>query len=223
MNRLFGVRKAGTERIPREGQWVPFTMLPPKMSFPPADGSGSETERTDVVRGTAFGEACNFSVASPRGCVLADGKARLMLGSGRPALVYRKEGKGSAYLFGFCMQDSYFNTWKNRDTAGRRQLRELIGDIFSEAGIQSHIYSSNPDIEASVRANAKEGYVFIINHEASRPSTTVRLADLAFPIGKIVDIGSGEDIPFTRKGGAVEFNIDATLGETKLLEVKTIL
>jgi hypothetical protein len=222
MEKVFGVGKAETARIHREGQWVPFTALPPKMSFPPAVGV-PELGRTDMLQGTAFGEAFHFGVVSPRGCKVTNGKVRLTLGAGGPALVYRKVGKGSAYLFGFCMQDSYFNTWKDNDTAGRRQLRALIGDVFAEAGIRSHIYSSNPDIEASVRANDAGGYVFVINHESSCPTSSVRLEGLGFTVGKIVDVASGAEVPFEKRGAAVEFNIDAALGETRLLELKTIL
>jgi hypothetical protein len=118
------------------------------------------------------------------------------------------------------MQDTYFETFKKGDIAGRQELRDLIGDVFRETGVRSHIYSSNPDIEASVRANGREGYVFIINHEAVSPGTSVRLADLDFHIGKIVDVESGKEISFVRKEGAVEFDIEAPIGGTRLLRVK---
>ena len=35
MTQFFGVSKSETDRIVQEGQWVPFTTLPPKMSYPP--------------------------------------------------------------------------------------------------------------------------------------------------------------------------------------------
>lgn len=219
MTKLFGVERAETRRIPREGQWVPFVNLPPRMSFPPSRDREQEEVRTDAVRGAAFGRVFDLGVVSPRGCTVTDGKVRLEMRSGRPGIVYKRSGKGRAYLFGFCLQDSYFNTWKNNDTAGRRQLRDLISAVFSDAGVQPHIHSSNPDIEASVRANAREGYVFIINHEAARAGTSVRLADLAFGVGKVVDIASGEELGFVRKEGAVEFDVDAPFGTTRLLKV----
>jgi hypothetical protein len=219
MAKLFGVSHAATNRLVQEGQWVPFAALPPKMSFPPPAGQKKQEVRKDSVNGTAFDRHFVFPLVSPRACTVTDGKVVLKMQSGLPALLCRKTGKGAAWFFGFCIQDSYFNTWKNTDTAGRRELRELIGDVFRDAKIQSHIHSSNPDIEAAVRASAKEGYVFIINHEAERPATSVHIAGLEFRIGKIVDLESGEPIAFSRKDGAVEFTINAALGKTRLLKL----
>jgi hypothetical protein len=219
MAKLFGVSDAATDRLHREGQWVPFAALPPKMSFAPPAGQKEEEVRKDGVEGSAFDRRFAFPVVSPRPCKLKGGKAVLKMQSGQPGLVYQETGKGKAWLFGFCLQDTYFNTWKNNDTAGRRELRDLIGDVFRDSKIQSHICSSNPDIEADVRANDTEGYVFIINHEADKPGTSVRLAGLGFHIGNIMDLESGEPIAFNRKDGAVEFNIDAAFGTTKLLKL----
>jgi len=215
MEKLFGVRHAATGRLVQEGQWVPFAALPAKMSFPPPAGQKEEEARKDRVSGNAFNRNFSFPVISPRACELSGGKVLLKMRSGQPGLLYQKTGKGEAWLFGFCIQDSYFNTWKSGDTIGRKELRTLISDIFRD----SHICSSNPDIEAGVRANDREGYVFIINHEAGDPGTLVRVADLEFPIGKIVDIESGKPVAFSRKDGAVEFTIEAPFGTTRLLKL----
>jgi hypothetical protein len=55
-------------------------------------------------------------------------------------------------------------------------LSNLLADIFRDAKVQSHIYSSNPDIEAAVRANGNEGYLFVINHESNDPQNSVRFS-----------------------------------------------
>jgi hypothetical protein len=219
MATLFGVSHAATGRLVQEGQWVPFAALPPKMSFPPPAGQKKEEARKDSVNGRAFDRHFVFPLVSPRACTVTDGKVVLKTLSGQPALLCRKTGKGAAWLFGFCIQDSYFNTWKNKDSAGRQELQDLISDVFRDAKVQSHIRSSNPDIEAAVRANAKEGYVFIINHEAERPGTSVRVAGLEFRIGKIIDIESGKPIAFIRKEDAAEFTINAAFGTTRLLKL----
>ena len=84
---------------------------------------------------------------------------------------------------------------------------------------EPHIHSSNPDIEASVRANSTEGYVFIINHEAAQPQATVRLADLGFRIKRMVDVESGEPVPFRSTRDGIEFPITAAFGSTRLLRI----
>ena len=103
--------------------------------------------------------------------------------------------------------------------SARSQLCSLIGDLFHDAKVRPHIRSSNPDIEASVRANSTEGYVFIINHEAAQPQATVQLADLGFRIKRVVDVESGEPVPFRSGKGGIEFPITAAFGSTRLLRV----
>lgn len=218
MTKLFGVSHAATGRISQEGQWVPFTTLPPKMSSAPIVPNKVSVKK-DIVSGSAFNQRFNFNVVSPRASEITSGKVLLKMKSGQPGLLYHKEGKGRTYLFGFCIQDTYFDSWKENDMAGRQQLKNLISDVLKDSKIQSHIYSSNPDIEASVRANKHEGYVFIINHEATDPKAKVSLADLEFPVRKIVDIESGKAVEFKSKNGVIEFNINAPLGTTRLLRV----
>jgi hypothetical protein len=78
-------------------------------------------------------------------------------------------------------------------------MRTLLIDLFKDAGVQSHIYSSNPDIEATIRANDQEGYLFIINHESADPVTKVKFADIGFRVQQVVDIETGEKILQTQK------------------------
>jgi hypothetical protein len=219
MTKLFGVSHAATNRLTQEGQWVPFITLPAKMSFPPVSGKNKQEIRKDRITGSAFDQNFGFPVISPRASEITTGKILLKMQSGQPGLIYQKVGKGRSYLFGFCIQDTYFGTWKNNDVAAREQLRSLISDVFMDSKIRSHIYSSNADIEASVRGNSEESYLFIINHEATDPETNVRLADLKFPVHKIVDVESGKAVEFKRKNGAVEFSINAPFGTTRLLKV----
>ena len=158
-------------------------------------------------------------MASPRACEATTGKVRLRLDSGQPALISHRVGSGRTYLLGFCVQESYFQSYREADLPARGQLGCLIGDLFQDAKVRPHIRSSNPDIEASVRANSTEGYVFIINHEAAQPQATVQLADLGFRIKRMVDVESGEPVPFHSTRNGVEFPITAGFGSTRLLRI----
>ena len=73
--------------------------------------------------------------------------------------------------------------------------------------------------EASLRANAKEGFLFVINHEALSPQTVVSLDGLEFPVARIVDLENGNDVPQTRADGAVRLKVDTALGVTRLFHV----
>lgn len=218
MEDLFGVGECETGRISQEGQWVPFVNLPPKMSFPPDVVSGKKI-KTDFIKDSVFGSAYNFKIISPRNCQVTLGKEWLKMESGKPALIVNNFGKGKSYLFGFCIQDTYFRTWLNNDISGRTQLRNLLSGVFKDANISSHIYSSNPDIEASLRANDEQGFVFIINHEAMDSATTVSLHDLPFFIDKIVDIQTGNPVAFKEVNGGWSFKVEAALGRTRLLKL----
>ena len=216
---LFGLRRAGTERSLQEGHWIPYSTREPVMAnAAPADTNKAPPVLT-VAAGKAFGHSYEFKVASPRACEVMAGKVRLRLKSGQPALISHRTGSGRAYLLGFCLQDSYFQTYRDADLLARSQLGSLISDLFRDAKVRAHIHSSNPEIEASVRANSTEGYVFIINHEGIQPQATIHLADLSFRIKRIVDVGSGESVPFCLTREGIEFPITATFGSTRLLRI----
>jgi hypothetical protein len=219
MERLFGVSSSETGRIVQEGQWVPFANLPPKMSFPPPAGQKDPVARVDRANGKVFGKSFDFKVVSPRLSVITDGEPLLKMKSGQAALVRKKLGKGSVYLLGFCLQDTYFQTYKDSNETARAQLRSLLSGITRDAKVQSHIYSSNPDIEAALRANATEGYIFIINHECREPGTKVRLADTGFRPGQIIDVETGKPVPFRLTNNGAEFAITAPFGTTRLLRL----
>ncbi|MCW3092913.1 MAG: hypothetical protein JWP81_3982 [Ferruginibacter sp.] len=219
MTQLFGVHSAETGRIVQEGQWVPFTTLPMKMSFPPPADQQQAAIRTDIAAGKLFGNSFEFKVVSPRASKLTKGEIILTMKSGEAALIRNTVGKGRTYLLGFCLQDTYFQTYKDSNNVAREQLQNLLEGILRDAKVQSHIYSSNPDIEAAVRANTKEGYLFIINHESVTPRTTVRFADVGFLVAQIVDIETGEPVEFTKTKNGGEITISAPFGTTRLLRL----
>jgi len=219
MKSLFGVKSASTDRVIQEGQWAPFTQIDPVMHCPPPVDQGKPVITSDSLSGHTLGQNYGFRVYGTRASKVSRGKSLINMVSGQPALVTNKTGRGRTYLLGFSLQDTYFQTWKNNNINARFQLRSLLGEIFQDAGIVSHIYSSNPDIEASVRANDKEAYVFIINHETDNATTSIRLRDLEFRVGKILDIGSGNPCKFSKTGDLTKFEVNAPLGTTKILKV----
>jgi hypothetical protein len=219
MRQLFGVRKAATNRIIQEGQWVPFTTLPPKMSFPPPIDQKNPEVRTAIVDGHAFGKSFRFKAVSPRVPEVKAGNVLLRTKSGKAVVIRNTLGKGKAYLIGFCLQDTYFQTFKDTSETAREQLRNLISCALQDAKARSHIYSSNPDIEATIRANANEGYLFIINHESNEPGTKVRFAGLGFQVGKMIDIETGKPVAFRSINGVGEFAISVPFGSTRLLKL----
>jgi len=75
-------------------------------------------------------------------------------------------------------------------------------------------------LEDTVRANSSEGYVFIINHEAADPKTTVRLGDLKFRVGRMEDVESGKSVDFKSDGDGVRFRVTVPLGATQLLRIR---
>jgi len=219
MNELFGVQDAVTSRINRTGLWFPCRRLDPGWIRPQEPGA-DETPTKDAVKGKALGQAFDMTIVSPRPCKVTNGEVLLKTASGQPALIHRKVGKGQVFLLGFCMQDSYFQTWKDNDENSKEQLRGLLKAITDEAGVRSHVYSSNPDIEASIRANSKEGYLFIIDHESPSPLTRIRLADLPFPVETVVNVADGKPIAFEKKDGAAELQVQLPQGETRIFRVK---
>jgi hypothetical protein len=216
---LFGVRSAATERSLQAGHWIPYTTREAVLAHAtPADPKKAPPALA-VVAGKAFGRSYDFKVASPRTCELTEGKVSLRLKSGQPALISHRTCRGRAYLLGFCLQDSYFQTYRDADPAARNKLCRLIGDVFRDANVRSHIRSSNPDIEASVRADSTQGYVFLINHEATDLQVTVQLADLGFRVRHIVDVESAEPARLRSARGAMEFAATVPFGSTRLFRL----
>ena len=218
MEKLFGVEDAVTSRIKRTGLWLPCRALPPGWIRPQQPGC-DETPIKDTVKGKALGQSFDMIVVSPRPCKVTTGGILLKTASGQPALVHRKVGRGHVFLLGFCTQDSYFQTWKDNDGSSREQLRALFKGITDRIGLRSHVHSSNPDIEASLRANTKAGYLFVIDHESPDSMTTIRLADLPFPVERIVDLDNDRPVAFEQSDGFAEFRIEVPQGTTKILRL----
>jgi hypothetical protein len=143
----------------------------------------------------------------------------LRTAAGQPAVVSRSVGKGRVFLLGFCCQDTYFKTWQDDRPAAREQLTGLLDRMTKAASVQAHVRSSNPDIEASVRANQSEGFLFVINHEAAQPDTAISLNELGFKIGRIVDLASDQAVRFTMQKGRVELSLSTPIGQTRILHL----
>jgi hypothetical protein len=78
-------------------------------------------------------------------------------------------------------------------------------------------------MEVAVRANEKEAYVFVINHEAPNAITDVTLSDLGFEVGEIMDVEWGRPVAFTKDGNLIKFTalaVEGTpTGVTRLLKI----
>ena len=175
---------------------------------------------TDDWRGTCLEQEVALTLVSPRPCVVTAGEVLAKTTSGQPALVRNHAGKGQTFLLGFCVQDTYFKTWEDKNESARAQLSGVFHALTREARVQPHVRSSNPDIEASVRANDREAFLFVINHESAAPDTTVDLRDLGFPIGRIIDLKNDQEVTRVRgPDGAVELKLSVNLGQVLLLKV----
>jgi hypothetical protein len=222
MSALFGVSSASTERVLQKGTWNPFSMLPAQWAFggknPPA-----AVKSFAGAAGTAFANAYDFTIVTPRNCQVSDGKVILNTSNGQPALIEKQNGKGKTYLLGFCLQDTYFQTWMKDDQKSRTQLYDLVHNIFRDSKIRAHAYSSNPDMEVTLRANDKEAFVFVINHEAPQAITEVTLSDIGFEVGEITDVEWGRPVAFTKDADGTKFTIMAVegtpTGVTRLLKI----
>jgi len=223
MSKLFGVSGASMDRVLQKGQWNPFSILPPKWAH------GLKTPPPEPVKtfakaaGSVYGKSYDFNVVTPRNCKISDGTDVFNMESGQPMLIQKETGKGKTYLLGFCLQDTYFQTWATGDLKSRSQLYDLMHDIFADTKVRSHCYSSNPDMEVTVRANNKEAFVFVINHESNNAITDVTLSDLGFEVGEITDVEWGKTVDFTKDGDLTKFTVLAVegtpTGVTRLLRV----
>jgi hypothetical protein len=218
MEDLFGVTNEATGRIVRTGHWVPSKTEAPKWVFRGDDAPDESVFETDSVKGV-FGKPLDITLVSPRPCTVTTGTVLAKTFKGNPAIEQHAYGKGQAFLLGFCLQDTYFKTFQDKNSAAASALGGMLLAMTEKAGVQPHIWSSNPEIEAALRTNATGGYLFVINHEAERNETLVRLADIGFTIASITDIETGKKISFREKSGIVEFAADAKKDEAKILRI----
>jgi len=217
---LCGVADATAGRITRTGHWVPYKTQAPIWHNRPEVFPDETVFATDVLEGAALGREFQLTLVSPRPCTVTKAEVLAETASGKAGVVHRNVGRGQVFVLGFCLQDTYFKAWEDDDQPARRQLRDLIHAMTQAAGVQPHVFSSNPDIEASVRANEHEAFLFVINHEAQVAETTVHVRDLGFKIATVVRLDDGQPLPFDRKeDGAVELDVPVPLGQTLLLRL----
>jgi len=213
LNDVFGVSAADTYRVNQEGLWIPCTTVEPLWLFV-KDWKAPEK---------VFDKADGFKVVSPRHCVANDATVNGSLASGEPLLMEKKYGDGHAYLFGFCLQDTYLQTFIDEDEIGRAELQSLVRQAFLKTGIQSSVYSTNPDVEVALRKGKSEAFALVINHEAENPTAVITLSDLGFKVRKVVDVQSGSEIKFKKDGNSIQFNIcpakDSEGGVTRLIKI----
>lgn len=219
MNDLFGVRDAATGRITRTGHWIGFPNEPQRWDFRGPDAPDESVSTTDGLKTTVLGQPLDITLVSPRPCTVTTGEVLARTSGGKPAVVRRPVGGGKAFLLGFCVQDTYFKMFQDGDARVRDDLRGLFASLARESGVRSHVWSSNPDIEASVRTGENGGFLFVINHEAKTDDTTVRLADLGFTIGSITDVATGKKADFTVKDGVAELRVTAPKDRARLFRI----
>jgi len=216
---VFGVTGMSGARIRRSGHWVPSKTSAPSWANMPENPADESVFATDTLTGTVVGQAIDVKLVSPRSCTVTTAEVLARSGAGQPAILHRKAGNGQAYLLGFCLQDTYFQTWDDDNAAARAQLLGLLNAITRAAGVYPHVYSSNPDIEAALRAGDREGFLFVINHETEEAAVTVQMRNLPFPIGSIVNLADGQSVPYTREGDAARLSLSVPLGEVRLFNV----
>lgn len=219
LEEIFGVTGTNGNRIRRTGHWVPYKSQAPVWANRPENPPDESIYDTDALRGTILDQALDIKLLSPRPCTPTSGRVIAETASGRPALVQNDVHSGHAFLLGFCLQDTYFQTWEDDNPAARAQLRNLLHAIVEHTGVRPHVYSSNPDIEAALRANDREGFLFVINHEAQNPALTVQLRDIAFRTGEIVNLEDSRPVAFTKQEGTVNLDLSVPLGEVLLLNI----
>lgn len=198
MNELFGVRWCQTGRIRRRGVWVPKQPVAQWFTKPNPDEEAEVAEMQ--VHGAAFGYPLAFNLVSPRLCDPVSAEVLVRAESGNPVLLQRSVGKGKVFLLSFCLQDTYFRTFQRNDDASRQNLQALIERMASVAGVRGHVHSSNPEIEAAVRAGESEAYLFVIRHEAEKPSTRITLSGLPFVPARGTNVESGASLSLHSQG-----------------------
>lgn len=216
MSELFGVADTTTTRVHRSGVWVP-SLTHPHWFVPPAQGDHEDAVTGEIITGSALGSAYAFRAISPRACSVTTGEILLTGAKNAPALIRKKSGKGQAFLFGFCMQDTYFATWETCDAATRAALVRLLRAITASSGVIPNISSSNPQIEACLRANPHDAYLVVINHEADSPRTSVRIAQPEF--GTVFNLTESRSLDCERVNSGIAFEIEVPRDRPQLLRL----
>lgn len=223
LSEVFGVESASTDRVLQEGLWIPATTnAEPGWMFVNDWKSPAKT----------FDQASGFKVVSPRhlvpsrkssGVLSAKAKVVSRMASGEPLLMKSRYGKGKAFLFGFCLQDTYLQSFIDEDEEGRDVLQALVRKVFLESGAKASTYSTNPDVEVALRKGDSQAFALIINHEAQDPASTVTLSGLGFKPKRVIDVQTGEPVPFKKSRNGISLKVcpskDSAGGVTRLLKI----
>jgi len=211
---MFGISSAQTYRVNQVGLRIPCTIATPYWEFLKEEWKAPEK---------TFDKAKDFRVVSPRHCVAQGAKVKSVMESGESLLLTHSYGKGKTYLFGFCLQDTYLQTYLDENATGRAALHDLVNSVFKATQIKPVAHSSNPDVEVAMRKGDKEAFLLVINHEAEDPHTTLTLSDVGFQVGKVVDLHSGKELKFQRKGKGLKLAVcpskDSDGGVTRFLQL----
>lgn len=219
LEKVFGIAGMSGERIHRSGHWVPYKNQPGSWANRPENPPDESVFTRDTVKAVVLGQELDLNIISPRPCTLAGAEVLAPSGRGAPALLYSKAGAGQCYLLGFCLQDTYFQTWEEDNAASRSQLLALLHAMTEAAGVRPHVRSSNPDIEASIRTGAREAVLFLINHEAIDPAVAIEFRDLPFKPGAVINFEDGQAVPFTSEGDVARLSAHLPLGEVRILHI----
>jgi len=210
---VFGVSYAETYRVNQVGQWYPFVNDDPFWLFVKDWKAPAKTIAVND----------GFDVVSPRHCVSDKAKVKGRMMTGDPLLLENKFGKGKTVLFGFCLEDTYLEAFKNDDAAAVTAIEDLTRKVFAKTGVVPSTYSSNPEVEVALRIGSDEAFALVINHEAKDPTAEVVLGDLGFKVAKIVDVQTGAPVAFKNSGKGVKFTVcpslDSEGGVTRLLKI----
>jgi hypothetical protein len=215
MAKIFGVSHAETDRL----VWPVLKPQLPNVAFRVTHPMFSGVYDHAHIRGEALGAKLDLTVASPRASTPNGAKVLAKTASGAPALTQNSYGRGRAYLLGFCLQDADFVTWAMNDVSSRTQIQSLLHAITQDAKIEAHVRSSNPDVEAGLRANEKEAYLFVISHEAKDGKAEIEVRDLPFDVKQIKDVATDQPVKFDHQRKVVKLTVDAPTGSTYLMKL----
>lgn len=191
-----------------------------------AEQTGAEeTEEVVVVRRTPelgdlpAGTRLRIAGARTYGVVPGAEVLARFAESKSPAIVKSRYGKGAALLFCFDMKETYFATWQRPDPRSRETLRTVMRSLIAACGIQPNVFSSNPDIEATVSEGDDSLVLFVINHESKASATSVTLHHLAFKPAFVCDLLSGRAADFAVSPDGLKLTLDVPFGGTSVLGV----
>lgn len=215
LKEVFGVSSADTYRVRQQGHYIPCTTEEPFWLFM----EDKEFKTPEKV----YDKCDDFKIVSPRHCVADGAKVKSKMDSGEPLLLVNKFGKGRTYLFGFCLEDTYMEIFKDNDEAGRAAIEEMMHKVFKKTKAVSSTYSSNPYVEVALRKSDNEAFAIVINHEAEDPSTRAVVRDLGFKVGKVIDVRSGDEVKFKKVKDGIAFDVcpskESDGGVTRLLKI----